>query len=290
LAQLLEKASLGPKAGLRNPALKLLRVHLAPLRPELENLQGTPLTPAAAELRSQLALAAALHPIAPKPGRVDWQIVVPANGNWQFGSEALRTYATRLQGSDPLRRFLQVRRHLGWEVGLALLPAEESAVRTVAAAASELSELGNDLAEPPRALVWLPGAEIPKAIHFPKQPVSGASILRIRKQGESLQMEWTASDSEEGGRRNASTKAVQIESFSSGSAREDLQKLVDAWPAAFREVVLIVSPDLVWSELTRCIQPALRQCHSAELLVEENETNSQRQKSSGPAMFSPSIR
>lgn len=147
IAQLVSQAAAGNKVGSRNPALKFLRVYLA----EFGALMNQVLIPAnetkALELLSELSLAAAVKPFAPQPGRKDFEVTVNSSGTWRLADDKLS------DALDPVplksvQQLLRVKRHLGLDMGLTLMPAAKATAATWFTTAQALAPLQSELAAP----------------------------------------------------------------------------------------------------------------------------------------------
>lgn len=147
IAQLVSQAAAGNKVGSRNPALKFLRVYLA----EFGALMNQVLIPAnetkALELLSELSLAAAVKPFAPQPGRKDFEVTVNSSGTWRLADDMLS------DALDPVplksvQQLLRVKRHLGLDMGLTLIPEAKATAATWFTTARALAPLQSELAAP----------------------------------------------------------------------------------------------------------------------------------------------
>lgn len=152
VAELVAAAAAGHRTGARNAPLKLLRVYVAELGPALDKVAGDAAVPPAVQaLAKQLRLASILKPLAPKPGRVDWTLVVDSAGRLTFRDPPLAAAAAG-QGeglADQLAALLAVRRHLGCEVGVRLEPLPTVTIGRLLAGVGELSGLRTNLVTVP---------------------------------------------------------------------------------------------------------------------------------------------
>ncbi len=149
IAQLVSKAASGPKAGLRNPALKFLRVYLAGFQPQLKAATIPTQEARAVELLEELRLAADLKSFTPPSGRKDWEVSVKPSGAWELADEKLRTLLGRDQPPlDTVQRLVQVKRHLGLDIGVVLQPEAKATAVTWFATARALAPVASELAAP----------------------------------------------------------------------------------------------------------------------------------------------
>jgi len=138
VADLVVRASSGSRLGFRNAPLKLLRVYLGEIGPQLERAAQIAGNGRARELATDLWRASRLKPLAPKPGAVTWPIELRADGEWDLGNTRLNTVAQELPSGSRLGALLSLRRHLGWSVGLSLQPQADVALSTIFSTASGL--------------------------------------------------------------------------------------------------------------------------------------------------------
>lgn len=137
---LVREASRGARTGGRNAALKMLRVYLGDVGPELERLDRSRLDPGAAGLADRLLLAARLRPLSPRPGAVGLAVAVRADGEVAWG-DPLVAAAFRGKGADfrsQLQDVVAVRRHLGWELTPVLVPTDDAPLGAVLRASESL--------------------------------------------------------------------------------------------------------------------------------------------------------
>ncbi|HEY1172477.1 MAG TPA: hypothetical protein VGH19_14000 [Verrucomicrobiae bacterium] len=187
VSQLVLQAASGNKAGLRNPALKFLRVHLAEFGPLLKTAAVSANDPKALELLIDLSLAAAVKPFAPQPGRKDWEVTVKPSGSWMLTDEKLR------DALDPtplksVQQLLGVKRHLGLEMNVLLRPEGNATAATWFTAAKELSPIQADLAAPVH-LRLLPGTTNTAGIvNLRSVPVAANVVILLTRADGRLQM------------------------------------------------------------------------------------------------------
>ena len=149
VAQLVTKAASGSKAGLRNPALKFLRVYLRELEPQLKTAQLPATETKAVELLDELRLAAVVKASAPQPGRKDWGIQLMASGTWQLGDPQVRAaFPAGTTPANQAQQLVNVRRHLGLEMSFTLQPDAQATAATWFTAAGALIPLQSELTAP----------------------------------------------------------------------------------------------------------------------------------------------
>ena len=145
LQQLIRLASGGAKTGRRNRPLKLMRLHLGEIGQALGQVPEAELTDGGRKLLSELRLAAALKPIAPKPGEVTVKLRVTGDGTIQFANTALgQAFRDNKPTTDQLAALLNVRRHLGWTIAVELRPDKATSPKQLAAAFESLKPFASD--------------------------------------------------------------------------------------------------------------------------------------------------
>lgn len=161
LPGLVEAAAGGAAVGARNAPLKFLRLHLQELGAGLRSLERSGLSAAAGVLADRLSLASRLRPLHPKPGTVELRVTVEpgvaseggggARMRWQDPGvrEALASSLVDPGVAESLAVLLAVRRHLGWEVELAVEPSAGVAMgevwRAVRLLEMQRLELGGEI-------------------------------------------------------------------------------------------------------------------------------------------------
>lgn len=164
LRDLVHAAARGAGTGARNAPLKRLRVHLGEVGHALDELHRRETDPAAAALAGRLAFAARIRPLRPTPGLVVFRCRMEPDGTvgWESPrlTEALTdtdrdTEARRAGGTSPdgawessLTSILGVRRHLGWEVGVEVVPAPATPLSHLHQVAARLEAHLGDLSGP----------------------------------------------------------------------------------------------------------------------------------------------
>jgi hypothetical protein len=269
---LLNQAAGGHRTGARNAPLKLLRVHVAEIQATLAVLVADPahaLSVEAVPLARELAIAGRLKPLRPKPGLFQLKISprpAPATG-WSIADPqvlaALSPAAGAGAGPDALRTLLAVRRHLGWEVGVALKASADTRLVAVAAAARQLSAFRGELAAEPRADVSLDTNRL-SAIEFPAAPAPVNLVLRIAP--GRMAMARRESSGPPSGRALIQPGDPGDAAFTLVDAG-GLEAFLQSEGLASTKVLLLVQPDLSWGELLRQIAPLARRGLVMEAIV-----------------------
>ncbi len=179
---LLNEAASGPAAGLRNPALKLLRQYLDALQPSLRNPQDDLLiNQRARTLRDELILAGCVQPLHPKPGDVFLPLFPNEPGAWFVAlpdSECAAIAAT--DALSQVKQIVGVRRHLGWDITVEAKPAISTSLKELFTLARALDPQREQLAAP---LTWrLPqtGGLATNHVQFPSELPDANIIVRLR--------------------------------------------------------------------------------------------------------------
>jgi hypothetical protein len=194
--RLVLEAARGPRIGLRNPALKLLRVYLAEVGPHLASIDLDTASAQARQLRDQLRLASCLKAFAPEPGRVDLTLSIPAIQPAHLSDPMIETCApliplvTRIFPDTTLGAILAVRRHLGWELALNVQPDPATLLDTIRYTLRPFDRFAADLATHPRALIHDDTTNAPTAVTFRSQPIPAKLLLRLTKPGNTVHREF----------------------------------------------------------------------------------------------------
>ena len=183
---LVREAARGAGAGARNAPLKMLRVYLGDLGPELSRLDRRVLDPEARRLVDRLTLAARLRPLAPRPGDVGIRIVVGDRGELRWGDPVVHDGLGETGGSvsEQAKELLAVRRHLGWEITLVLAPSETVTLGTLADAASSLTAGVSEGLGPPEIRWSDGGTNAPARFVFSGATEDGAADGEALLRGE----------------------------------------------------------------------------------------------------------
>jgi hypothetical protein len=256
---LLRAAAPGPATGARNAPLKWLRTYLPEIRASLEDAvaQSTPESP----LARDLLLAARLKPVAPQPGLVNVAVDITPDGAWRFHDSALLEILGTEATFASLTRLLAVRRHLGWEVAVALRPEEPATLEQIMAVAGEISPLQGDLAAPVRALVPVPNAALPAVLAFQTNQLPANFLVRVTQIGNGVVLEAA--------RRLPDPAQPQLSAlippsefwsapFRSLNTPQALEALLDDGQLKSPQILVIAARTLAWQELLEAIAPLLR--------------------------------
>lgn len=182
-AALLSQAASGPAAGLRNPALKLLRQHLGALESNLALLSDSQLeSDRARSLRDELRLAGCVLPWSPKAGSVFLPLAHQPDNRWTLAfPDRLCEALAGLEGSAQMGRVAAVRRHLGWDVTPEISPQPATTLGEVFSLARSLSAHQEQLAGP---LTWrLPQTDraATNLVQFPLAFPSANVLIRFTR-------------------------------------------------------------------------------------------------------------
>ncbi len=233
-------AASGAGTGARNAPLKLLRVYLGELTSSLADLNRSTLSPEAKVLADRLSLAAALKPIAPKPGLVPLTLALNAQGDATWANpriqEALGSGALTLQ--NQALQILGVRRHLGWEISLHLAPTDATPVMQVVRQLSEWKALSSDWATAPAVVMAMGVSNAPVQWRAAEAGVVlSTSRLEIGPAGR----KWSpASESTTGSVTIMATDEVLRAYSGSG------------------EIQVLVDREMSWGEMQKSLEPLLR--------------------------------
>jgi hypothetical protein len=263
--RLVLEAAGGSRIGLRNPALKLLRVYVAELAPHLASLDLGSAPPQARALRDQLRFAACLKPFAPDPGRVDLTFSIPTDHAPRLTDSILEDCSRLLPESvrdfseNTFGAVLAVRRHLGWELALDVQPDPAVSLGTILAAIHPFERFGSDMYTAPRAMIRDGTTNTPPAIILRQHPIPAALVLRLTKSGSGLQREMAR---KQGGFFPLPQAAVFRPEEIAGAPfypieeRSVLDQLLEGM-AAPPQTLVVADPDLSWSELLDALAPFL---------------------------------
>jgi hypothetical protein len=263
--RLLLQAAQGPRIGLRNPSLKLLRVYLAELGPHFASLDFASAPPPARDLVDQLHLASCLKPFAPDPGRVELTLWIPATQparliNPMIGvCAALIPSTARVFPQTTLETILGVRRHLGWELALDVQPDPDTPLETILLALGPFHRFTTELATLPRALIHDDTTNAPSAITFRSRPIPASHLLRLTKSGTAVRCELARKPTPLLPLPQATIfrpDEIPDAPFRPVGDRADLENLLDATLTPPQTLVL-ADPTLTWSELLDALDPFL---------------------------------
>lgn len=189
IAQLVSQAAAGNKVGSRNPALKFLRVYLAEFGAQLKVAAVPSTDTRAQELLGELRLASDVKAFSPQPGRKDWELAVTAAGEWKLADEKLRTVLG--SGKTPLESIqglLHVKRHLGLDMGLTLLPEAKATAATWFTAARALVPVQSELAAPVHLRALPQSTNTTGIVHVRLEAGPANVVILLSRTGQGLQV------------------------------------------------------------------------------------------------------
>ena len=272
VVELVSAAAAGPKTGLRNAPLKLLRVYLTEIRSALDSIDVDRISPSVAALARQLKLAACLKPLAPRPGQVNWDVIVGSSGSIRFAEATLTECAVSVSGSIPERlpELLEVRRHLGWEVGVVLKPEAQTSIRQIAGAAIQFEKYGKDLASRPRATTSIGGTGSPGFVYFSEAMVPANLVLRLRRSSDGLvcgvARRFPAPDQGQGTTHFTPSEIARLE-FAPLNSVSELEGLLRTGQLRSPQTVAWIDPDLKWAEIEVVLEPLLKRAFDVEVVA-----------------------
>lgn len=269
IAQLVLKAASGNKAGLRNPALKFLRVYLGELEPVLKSAQIPSGEEKAQQLLGELKLASSLKAFAPQPGRKDWPLSVNESGAWKLAEDKVRaSFPANLSSLDQVQQLLRVRRHLGLEMSLTLQPDEKAPAATWFAAAQTLSTVQEELVSP---------------LHLNALPLStnNTGIVNVRLEATPANVVVLLMQSNDGLKLGVARKLPDAQSpqltttFSPGdlksmttiSSPAQLLEFINDPRLRSLQVQVFCPPATMWSELRQALEPVWAKVNQVDLAL-----------------------
>ena len=268
---LVSTAAAGPSR-LRNAPLKLLRVYLTEIRPSLDSIEVDRMPPTVAALARQLKLAAGLKLLSPRPGQVNWDVVVGADGSVRFADPTLAECASAVSGSIPeqLPKLLEVRRHLGWEVALILQPESQASLRQIADTAIQLEKSGKDLASRPRATALTGGASSPGFVYFSETLPPANLVLRLTRSSDGLRCgiarRIPVPDQDRTKALFTPSEIAQLE-FAPISSVSELEVLLQTGQLRSPQPVTWIDPELTWAEVAGFLEPLLKRAVDVEVVL-----------------------
>jgi hypothetical protein len=233
-------------------------VYVAELGPVLVGLASAGLPAEAQTLRAQLARAAAIKPVAPTPGRVNWMLNVGRDGAWTWADPRLSAAATQA-GGDPLeqvRGLLALRRHLGWEVVLAVNPDATVTMGALYALAEQVGALRGELADLMQ-YVETPAAPTNRlavgSVVFDPAPVPASLVLRVKPVAAGTQVEFAAREPAvaPGLFRPEELGQVRFAPLPAGGLTEVIAT------GASPVLLVLASDGVAWKDVRSLVQPAL---------------------------------
>ena len=274
IRQLLNDAGGSPAAGLRNPALRLLRTYLPAIRTDLAKVDEGSLTNARARLlKRELELAGCLQPLAPKPGAV----VLPVGFNAdERPLLALPTAActTNLgnEASDQIGAVAGVRRHLGWDILVEVRPEPATTLGAIAHFASSLEPLREQLAAP---LVWRaprPVGSGASALSFPVEAPDAKVVIRIRLQSGGVQislLRLATALGEPAGHKTISNIESPTNASVSLTGPDELRAWLAAAGGRDPTILVVADPAIACSDFLTALVPLLETAAQVAVIVAE---------------------
>lgn len=264
LADVVTRAASGAGTGLRNPALKLLRVYLSSIGGELRGLEASSLPPGSAGLVKELILASCLKPILPLPGRVHFEIALSQDGAMAFKDSAvdrcLGTDSNPERFAERLRHLVRVRRHLGWTLELSVDPAPAMTLESVFSSTRALKEHQDDLAGPIAARALGRMGALTNFIVFQSSVLPANLVIKLRSGSPIPRIELA--------RKLPDPSHPQLEAR---FAVEELKQVtflgrsngadLKSWLADGRlpnpQILVLAEPGLLWSGILEALAPAI---------------------------------
>ncbi|HKS37823.1 MAG TPA: hypothetical protein VJW76_11575 [Verrucomicrobiae bacterium] len=265
VAELVRQAASGPRVGLRNPPLKLLRAYLGELRTSLEAISLDGAGTNVVALARQLRLAACLKPLGPKPGRVDFTIHIARAGSWRLAGTVEDCLAKAgTTAVDRVSSLLGVRRHLGWDVGLRVEPDDDATIERIMNVMTELRSFEDELATAPQAFPVASGTNDLGSIGFRQAPGPAHLIVRL-SQGSSGTRYELARSTPAGQRAVIQPEDLRTTSFESLPDRAALQASLRDGVESSTQILMLAAREIVWREITNTVEPLLRRGISVDL-------------------------
>lgn len=273
VGDLVAKAAEGPSRGLRNPALKRLRVYLGLIRTQLAALNQAALDAEAAELAGELKLGACLKSFAPVPGAVEFKIAFRPNGDWVLAESDVLAC---LNGADAasaaqLDRILAVRRHLGWSVKLLIEPSPETRLGDIMKSVAGLEQFSDRLAGAVSARVVLPEQGMTNLVNFQTNYIPANLVIRLG--GDTAQSPLgVARRTAEPGRprwlNRFSRAELETVAFTPLPDAEALDDWLTGEHIESPQITVLADSQLTWKRLNELLDPVMRRGWSVELAPE----------------------
>lgn len=274
VTQLVRAAADQPLTGARNAPLKLLRLYLGELAAPMRAVDPASLSSAAAtKLTADLRTAAALKPLAPKPGRVDLSLSIAPDGQFHFSDAVLtNAFAGRnLSVAGQFSEVIALRRHLGWDVAVGLKPEPATALRHVAAAFAAIAPLHANLDSAPSATIFNADSTAFSPVSFPGAVIPANLVVRLTKSASAPRLAVA--------RRLPDPQRPGVEVMFSASelAKTKFTELpgpaaLEAWladgPLAAPRILVLAGSDLLWQDLAPPLGPLLNRSLPFDLVIE----------------------
>jgi hypothetical protein len=269
VAQLVLKAASGNKAGLRNPALKFLRVYLGELAPALKVAQVPAGEEKAKQLLAELKLGSALKIFAPQPGRKDWALSVNESGAWRLAEDPVRaSFPANLASIEQAQQLLRIRRHLGLEMSFTLQPEEKAPAATWFSTAQALAPVLEELVSPVH-LRALPQSTNNTGIVNVRQEATPANVgvLVIRSNaGLKLGVARKIPDAQSP-QLTTTFSPGDLKSMTTISSPAQLLEFINDPRLRSLQVQVFCPPATTWSELRQALEPLWTKVNQVDLAL-----------------------
>lgn len=249
----------------RNPPLRQLRQYLGPLAPVLAAVPESSLTPPGAALRRQLQLAACLVELPVRIGRITLPFTVSAGGSWRC-PEPLVTRCAPGDLREQVRAVVGVRRHLNAEFDAQLQPGATTTAADLRLAATDLADLENGWAAPPRLIGLVAPGNVPGAVTFPRRPAPANGVLRLSAGGDAG-LRATVAWSTDG--QPAAADRWPAWSERTLAAPADFEAHLASRVQGTPQLVIVADARLPWRTLQPWLEPVLQRGWQAELVTRE---------------------
>jgi hypothetical protein len=260
LVGFIEQAASGSRVGLRNAPLKFLRLHLLELRQELGQLRSQAVSVRAQSLLKQLQLASCLKPFGPKPGRVSLPLEVGADSRARWAepvlASCLQSYAADWLGQ--LKAAVEVRRHLGWEPDLQLLPARDTPTDAIFEAVRRAEPLTSELAGAASFVETNTANDKITRVTFPRSASASADVLRLRIAAAGPTLD---------GRRAVASPPGKQPEFTDLSTATTLAAWLDQPGTTTSALCVEADPGLLWGDLRRLLEPLFARGRAFDLVA-----------------------
>jgi hypothetical protein len=258
IVQLLNNASGGPSTGRRNPSLKLLRVYLDEMDGRLDRIRHEDLSAKAIKLGEQLQLANCMKPVAPKPGLANLKIGLGPGGRSMLklpDSMQCRSLVG-LTGVEQVSAVYKVRRHLGWDIRVELIPESQTRLDSVFEFANNLESVGVKVSQPVFTVVGDSPGET-NTIAFLTKLVGANVVVRLNEKSSTNLLLVAA-------KRHDPQKPIWMNSFRAGQISDVSTETVDVnnisnWLAqqgvTRPQVLIVLERDFDWSSFLEHVRP-----------------------------------
>lgn len=258
VTKLLSDAAGGPSLGMRNPSLKLLRVYLDQLGGRLDGVRHEDLSAKAIKLGAQLQLANCLKPVAPNPGLANLKIELGPGGRsiLKLPDSMQCRSLVGLTGVEQVSAVYNVRRHLGWDIRVELIPESQTRLDSVSGFANNLESAEVKVSQPVFVLVEDSPGET-NTISFLTKPVGANVVVRLNEKGSTNLLLVAA-------KQHDPRKPIWMNSFRAGQILDVNTETVDAnnisnWldqqGVTRPQVLIVLESDFDWSSFLEHVRP-----------------------------------